>query len=153
MNRLIIALLAGALAFAGLPASALELPDYGSKNFSPPSDTTSHFANESEPVSARTADTTENDWSAVDAIAPQRSAAAASSRTHGGRYGRHASTQRHGKYGLGKPRNTGRAAQSARSDRGRSAAAAARTGNRRPAWAAGTAGTAKRAPVAASKTT
>jgi hypothetical protein len=142
MKRLIIACLASAIAFAGFPAFALDLPDYGSKNFSPPSDTPSHFANESEPVAARTADATETDWSAVDAIAPQRSATAASLRSHGGRHGRHASAQRHGKYGLGKPRSTGQAAKSARSDRGRSAAAApARSGNRKPA------------PVAASKTT
>ena len=142
MNKLTIAFLAGALAFAGLPASALDLPDYGSKNFTPPSGTPSHFANETEPVSARTADTTANDWSAVDAIAPQRptTAASGSSRGYGGGRGRHASGQRQGKYSLGKPRSTGHATQSARSNRGGSAAAAPTR-------------TTKRAPVAASKTT
>jgi hypothetical protein len=153
MNRLTTAFLAGALAFAGFTASAVELPDYGSKNFSPPSDTPAHFANETAPVSERTADTTANDWSAVDAIAPQRSASAASvsSRTRGGRHGSYASVQRHGKYSVGKPRSTGYATQSVRSDRGRSAAAApARATGRKPVWVAGAP---KRAPATASKTT
>ena len=73
MMKLKIAVLAGALAFAGSPAIAVDLPDYGSRNFNPADDTPAYFANESVPVAARTADTTERDWSEVDAIAPERS--------------------------------------------------------------------------------
>src|SRR5580692_6972898 len=69
MLKLTITFLAGALAYACLPALAVELPDYGSKNFSPSGDTPSYFANEAAPVSARTADTTQGDWSAVDEMA------------------------------------------------------------------------------------
>jgi hypothetical protein len=73
-NRLRIAVLAAALTIIGLPASAVDLPNSGSKNFNPPSGTPSYFSNETVPVSARTADTTENDWSAVDALVPDRPA-------------------------------------------------------------------------------
>lgn len=90
MIKPIIALIAGAFAFASLPTLAAELPDYGSKNFSPAGDTPAYFANESMPVSARTADTTERDWSAVDEIAPSQpvghGAAAYHSRGQHGRY-------------------------------------------------------------------
>jgi len=92
-NRLTTALIAGALALAGLPALALDLPDSGSKNFDPPGDTPSYFSNEAAPVSARTADTTENDWSAVDALAPDRPVRYA---THSG----HRIAGRHGRYGV-----------------------------------------------------
>jgi hypothetical protein len=72
--KLTIAFFASAPAFGSSPAFAADLPDYGSKNFSPPDDTPAHFANEDLPVSARTADTIERDWSAVDAMAPTRPA-------------------------------------------------------------------------------
>jgi len=74
LNKLKITFLAGALALVGLPAFAFDLPDSGSKNFSPSGDTPSYFNNETAPLSARTADTTERDWSAVDALAPERQA-------------------------------------------------------------------------------
>lgn len=74
MQKLAIALLVSALAVTSLPASAVDLPDYGSKNFNASDDTPTHFANENVPVSARTADTTERDWSVVDAMAPARPA-------------------------------------------------------------------------------
>jgi hypothetical protein len=91
MLKLTITVLAGVAAFAYLPAFAVDLPDYGSKNFSPSGNTPSYFANESAPVSARTADTTERDWSAVDEIAPARSyESARSSHSRGGRHGRYA---------------------------------------------------------------
>jgi hypothetical protein len=70
--KLTIALFASALAFASSPGLAVDLPDYGSKNFSPSDGTPTYFANENVSVSARTADATERDWSAVDAIAPAR---------------------------------------------------------------------------------
>ena len=70
--KLTIAFFASALAFASSPGLAVDLPDYGSKNFNPSDGTPTHFANEDVSVSARTADTSERDWSAVDAIAPAR---------------------------------------------------------------------------------
>ena len=107
MLKLTITFLAGALTFACLPALAVELPDYGSKNFSPSEETPSYFANEAAPISARTADTTQGDWSAVDEMAPARSA----SYRHGGQHGRYAVGQRSGRYAAG--RSAGRV-QSAR---------------------------------------
>jgi hypothetical protein len=104
LNRLTITFLAGMLALMGLPAFALDLPDSGSKNFSPPTDTPSYFSNETAPVSARTADTTERDWSAVDALAPDRPAAHPSTSAHRGRmrHGKYGSAQRYGKHAPGK---------------------------------------------------
>jgi hypothetical protein len=98
MLRLTIILLAGAFAVTPVPAAAVDLPDYGSKNFSPSGDTPSYFANEAAPVSARTADTTERDWSAVDEMTPARPTfeGARSARTHSGRRGRYAFAQRSG---------------------------------------------------------
>jgi hypothetical protein len=87
MSKLTIAFFASVLAIASAPAFAADLPDYGSKNFSAPDDTPTHFVNEDLPVSARTADATERDWSAVDAIAPDRPARSAY--RSAGRYGRY----------------------------------------------------------------
>lgn len=92
-NRMTIALLAGALALMGLPAFAQDLPDSDSKNFTPPSGTPSYFFKETAPVSARTGDTTEDDWSAVDALAPYRSGRHSVHSVH--RFAR-----RHGRYGV-----------------------------------------------------
>ncbi|MBV9200712.1 MAG: hypothetical protein JOY83_13475 [Alphaproteobacteria bacterium] len=90
MLKLTITVLAGVAAFAYVPAFAVDLPDYGSKNFSPSGDTPSYFANESAPVSARTADTTERDWSVVDEMAPaRRYESARSVHSRGGRHGRY----------------------------------------------------------------
>ena len=94
MFKLTITFLAGALTFACLPALAVELPDYGSKNFSPSDDTPSYFANESAPVSARTADTTQGDWSAVDELAPARP-------TFEGTRSAYTHSRGHGKYAVG----------------------------------------------------
>ena len=104
MLKLTITFLAGALSFACLPASAGELPDYGSKNFSPSGDTPSYFANEAAPVSARTADTTQGDWSAVDEMAPARPAfeRARSAHGHRARHGRYAVAQISGGHGTGR---------------------------------------------------
>lgn len=100
MLKLTITFLAGALTFACLPALAVELPDYGSKNFSPSDDTPSYFANETAPVSARTADTTPRDWSAVDEMAPARPTfeGTRSAHTHSGPHGRYAVGQRSGRH-------------------------------------------------------
>jgi len=103
MLKLRIMLLASGLALATAPAVAVDLPDYGSKNFSPSGETPSYFANESAPVSARTADTTERDWSAVDEMAPARSfEGARSAHSHRGRHGRYAVAARSGEHGAGR---------------------------------------------------
>jgi hypothetical protein len=104
MLKLTITFLAGALTFACLPAFAVELPDYGSKNFSPSGDTPSYFANEAAPVSARTADTTQGDWSAVDEMAPARAAfeGTRSAHRHRGRHGRYAVAQTSRQHGAGR---------------------------------------------------
>ena len=104
MLKLTITFLAGALSLACLPALAVELPDYGSKNFSPSGDTPSYFANEAAPVSARTADTTQGDWSAVDEMAPARPAFEGTRSAHGhrGRHGRYAVAQTSGRHGAGR---------------------------------------------------
>jgi hypothetical protein len=92
MHKLRIAVLAAALVFAGVPAVAVDLPDYGSKNFSPADDTPAYLANEGVPVTARTADTTERDWSDVDALVPERSSVGSARWGHrfGGRRARYA---------------------------------------------------------------
>jgi hypothetical protein len=104
MLKLKITFLAGALAFACLPALAVELPDYGSKNFNPSGDTPSYFANEAAPVSARTADTTQGDWSAVDEMAPARPAFEGARWAHGhrGHHGRYAVAQTSGRHSAGR---------------------------------------------------
>ena len=89
LNKLMITMLAGAFTSASVAAFAFDLPDYGSKNFSPAADTPSYFVNESAPVSARTADTTPRDWSAVDGMT---SAAAEPARPA------HRSSRGHGRY-------------------------------------------------------
>lgn len=104
MLKLMTAFLAGALALAGFPALAVDLPDTGSKNFNPSDFTPAYFANETAPVSARTADTTERDWSAVDAAAPARPAPerAGAAHRHRGGHGKYAAVQRSGRYAGGK---------------------------------------------------
>jgi hypothetical protein len=104
MLKLTITFLAGALSLACLPALAVELPDYGSKNFSPSGETPSYFANETAPVSARIADTTQSDWSAVDEMAPARPIfeGTRSAHTHSRGHGRYAVAQRSGRHGSGR---------------------------------------------------
>ena len=104
MLKLTITFLAGAISFACLPALAVELPDYGSKNFSPSDDTPSYFANEAAPVSARTADPTPRDWSAVDEMAPVRPTFEGTRSAHGhrGHNGRYAVAQTSGRHGTGR---------------------------------------------------
>jgi hypothetical protein len=154
-NTLAIAFLAGALALAGVPASGLELPDYGSKNFSPSGDTPAYFTNEATPVAARTADTTANDWSAVDAKAPEPSLGASTpSRGHLGRHGRQASSQRSAKHVVGKTRSAYHSAHLARSGGNQTAAtSSSRKANREPSGAADAKGSARTGSVNAAKTT
>ena len=147
-NKLTVAFLIGALALGGLPAVALDLPDYGSKNFSPAGDTPAYFTNEAAPVAARTADTTPKDWSAVDATVPAGSPEVSStpSRSHAGRHGKHLSAQRSGKHSLDRPRGGNQVTRSAESGGSRSAAA-----SRTPPWEAGSRSMARGAPVSAAK--
>jgi hypothetical protein len=95
--KLTIAFFAGVLVLASPPVFAVDLPDYGSKNFSPSGDTPTYFANENESVSARTADATERDWSAVDAIAPARPAESSRSAHRSAGHGRYAAAGSGGK--------------------------------------------------------
>jgi hypothetical protein len=105
LKKLITGVLAGVF-FGAVPALALDLPDSGSKNFSPTGETPTYFANESVPVSARTADTTAADWAAEEAAAPMPSMVrpAVSAHSASGRHGRHASAQRSASPGAGRSR-------------------------------------------------
>ncbi len=115
LYQLMTAVLAGALALASLPALALDLPDSGSKNFSPGNDTPTHFANETVPVSARTADTTASDFSAEEAAAPVPSVVRPSASAH-------PSTARHGKYARKSAKHTaGKSRGNSHSARGETA--------------------------------
>jgi hypothetical protein len=150
-NKLTITFLAGALALAGPPAFAGDLPDSGSKNFDPPGDTPSYFSNETAPVSARTADTTERDWSAVDALAPDRPAARAAPSAHqgGGKHGRS------GRYGAGQSTRFAKASAGAGTSTAsvHYASAQSKTASKKPGWAASAKSTPKDATPSAAKTT
>ena len=128
MLKLTITFLVGAITFASLPALAVELPDYGSKNFSPPGDTPSYFANETAPVSSRTADTTPRDWSAVDEMAPARASFEGSRSVHGHRrhHGRYPVVQNSGRHGAG--RYGGKAVRATSPKHGRPSARHANSG-------------------------
>jgi hypothetical protein len=155
-NTLTIAFLSGALCAAAAPAFTLDLPDYGSKNFSPSGDTPTYFINESAPTAVRTADTNANDWSAADAAAPVSSEAVASapSRRHGSRHGQHVSSPRSGKHNLGKRRGVNHLPHSVNSSSGRTATAApARSSSKKPVWVASARTPAKSGPTSAAKTT
>jgi hypothetical protein len=149
MLKLTVTFLAGALTLASFPAVAFDLPDTGSKNFSPSDDTPTYFKNETAPVSARTADTTERDWSVVDEAAPTRSVAEPEPTAHpntGRRHGRYAlvrSSGRHAAFFKGYP------ARATRTVWVRNAAAPARAANNKPVWAASI----RSAPANAAKTT
>jgi hypothetical protein len=118
LYRLMIAVLIGALGLASLPALALDLPDSGSKNFSPGNDTPTHFANESVPVSARTADTTAGDFSAEEAAAPPvgPTASAHPSET---RHGKSVSAQKSAKHASGKWRGNNHSTRVAKANSGK----------------------------------
>jgi hypothetical protein len=139
LNQLMTAVLAGALALATSPTFALDLPDTGSKNFSPGNDTPTHFANERVPVSARIADTTAGDFSAEEAAAPMPSVARPSASAHP-RTARH-SAQKSTKHISRKGRGHNHSARAATVNSGRSVRTAsayhfpaqARTAGKRPA--------------------
>jgi hypothetical protein len=132
---MMIAGLTGALALASAPALALDLPDSGSKNFSPGNDTPTHFANESVPVSARTADTTATDFSAEEAAAPVPSVVRPAHPSTA-RHGKYASAQKSAKHTSGKSRSNNHTARGAGAHRRESAyhsPAQAGTAGKRPA--------------------
>jgi len=164
LNQLLIGVLGAVLAIASLPALALDLPDSGSKNFSPAGDTPTHFANESVPVSARTADTTANDWTTEEAAAPVPSVVRPVAAIH-------PSTGRHGKYASakhvsGKSRGNSHSTRVAKAHSGKAAGTAsayhvptqARTASKRPTSVAktvrvaGAGGTSKSVLPSAAKT-
>jgi hypothetical protein len=152
-------LLKAALAFLSFIAFAIDVPDYGSKNFSPIGDTPTYFINESIPVSTRTADTTAGDSTAQEAAAPMPCVAAAVSSAHrnAGRHARYAPVQRSSL----KSRDTGHATRSARANRGeatktaslRSSATEARSVSKRTVWSAKARGTTKSRAASSAKTT
>jgi hypothetical protein len=98
--KLKIALVAAGFALASYPAFAFDMPPDGTKNFSPPSDVPSYFANESTPESGRvnhqeTFDSTE--------VLERSSAPDVSQAVTGtGRYGRHAATYGTAKHAHGR---------------------------------------------------
>src|SRR5437667_5754437 len=96
-NKLTIAFFATALAFASGPALAVEMPSYGSKNFSPPGDAPSYFTNENGGVAGRGPDTAAIDTGTDETAGPTRSDVEPmhSARTKGGRHGKHAASARH----------------------------------------------------------
>jgi hypothetical protein len=98
LHKWMITVLAGASWLASWPVFALDLPESGSKNFSPAGDTPTYFTNESVPVSARTADTTANDWTVEEAAAPVPSVARPSvaGRRNSGRYSKYVAARRSG---------------------------------------------------------
>jgi hypothetical protein len=121
LNKLTITFFAGVLAVVSFPASAIDIPDYGSKNFSPTGDTPSYFAKESAPVSARTADTTAGDWTAEEAAAPMSSAAApvASAHRKTGRHARYAAARGSGHRSPEKLRDISHSTRSAKANTGK----------------------------------
>jgi len=87
-TRLKMGLAATGFALATIPAFAVEMPTDGSKNFSPPNDAPSYFANEAVPESARVANPAT--FTSEDVAAAPEDAPAVSGATET-RHGNHAS--------------------------------------------------------------
>jgi hypothetical protein len=99
--KLKFALVAAGFALASYPAFAFDMPPDGTKNFSPPSEVPSYFANETIPESGRVnhQETFDNTEVLERSSAPDVSQTV----TEGGRYGRHATAygsarHAHGRY-------------------------------------------------------
>ena len=105
-SKLTITYFAAALAIVSVPAFAVDIPDSGSKNFSPAGDTPTYFTNESVPISARTADTNASDFTAEEAAAPVPAVTVPvpAARANTGRHGRYGSVQRSVRHTLGQSR-------------------------------------------------
>jgi hypothetical protein len=155
--------LGAALAFVSFMAFAIDVPDYGSKNFSPIGDTPTYFINESIPVSTRTADTTAGDSTAQEAAAPTPCVAAAvpSAHRNAGRHARYAPVQRSSMRTQGKSRDTDDATRSARANRGeatktaslRNSATQAKSVSKKTVWSANARGTTKSTAAGSANTT
>jgi hypothetical protein len=105
-SKLMITYCAAALAIVSVPAFAVDIPDSGSKNFSPAGDTPTYFTNESVPISARTADTNASDFTAEEAAAPVPAVTVPAAHPNTGRHGRYGSVQRSVRHTLGQSRGT-----------------------------------------------
>ena len=153
LKSLTLIFLGATLAFVSFTAFAIDVPDYGSKNFSPIGDTPTYFINESIPVSTRTADTTAGDSTAQEAAAPMPCVAAAvpSAHRNAGRHARYAPVQRSSMHTPGKSRDTDHATRSAKATRGeatktaslRNSATQARSVSKKTVWSANARGTTK----------
>jgi hypothetical protein len=155
--------LGATLAFVSFMAFAIDVPDYGSKNFSPIGDTPTYFINESIPVSTRTADTTAGDSTAQEAAAPMPCVAAAvpSAHRNAGRHARYAPVQRSSMHTPGKSRDTDHPTRSAKANRGeatktaslRNSATQARSVSKKTVWSANARGTTKSRAAGSANTT
>ncbi len=155
--------LEAALAFVSFMAFAIEVPDCGSKNFSPIGDTPTYFINESIAVSTRTADTTAGDSKAQEAVAPMPCVAAAvpSAHRNASRHARYAPVQRSSMHTPGNSRDTGHAPRSAKANRGeatktaslRNSATQARSVSKKTVWSANAGGTTKSRAAGSANTT
>ena len=115
-TRLKIALAAAGFALATIPAFAAEMPTDGSKNFSPPSDAPSYFANETVPESARVdrAAAFDKEDAGIGPATPDVGPAV-SVGTDTGRHDRHASARRSARHSPGsKSKGHGISAHSAK---------------------------------------
>ena len=115
-TRLKIALAAAGFALATIPAFAAEMPTDGSKNFSPPSDAPSYFANETVPESARVdrAAAFDKEDAGIGPATPDVGPAV-SVGTDTGRHDRHASAHRSARHSPGsKSKGHGISAHSAK---------------------------------------
>jgi hypothetical protein len=161
LNKPTIAFLAWVFALANFPAFAVDIPDYGSKNFSPTGDTPTYFTNESAPVSARTADTSATDWTAEEAAAPVPSVARRAPSAHqgSGKHGRY--SPRYGRHASGRASGNHPATYVTRANTGKVTGTASahypggqvRTVGKKPVWAASTRGAARAGTPTAAKTT
>jgi hypothetical protein len=96
-NKLVIALIVAAWAFASGTAPAAEMPSYGSKNFDPPADAPSYFTNENGRDADRGLETAAIDTNAEETtgelpadVGPIRTV-----RTKGGHHGKYSASSRH----------------------------------------------------------
>ena len=163
LKNLTLIFLEAARAFVSFMAFAIDIPDCGSKNFSPIGDTPTYFTNESIPVSTKTADTTAGDSTAQDAPAPMPCIAAAAPSAHrnAGRHARSASLQRSSMHTPRKSRDTGHATRSAKANRGettktaslRNSATQVKSVSKKTAWSVNARGTTKSPAAGPAKTT
>ena len=121
--KLTIALAVAGFALATIPAFAVEMPTDGSKNFSPPSDAPSYFANEAVPEPARVDRAA--DFSREDVAASPDVGQTAEVATEPERHGKHASAYKFTRHASGKFKGHGgptRYAKSSSSKSNRTAA-------------------------------